>query len=140
MPPKANEETKSFRNDAGFTLLEILAVLVIMSILAVVAIPKYFDLQAQSQERAMKSALTEGVARVNGYFAQEILNGATPSSIVYDNTNLDTANIGSGEFTMGIVESGTGPSAIVTITVTAVTGEALDGAPPETIAVPRPGI
>lgn len=140
MSTKTDKKTKKHFNDAGFTLLEILAVLVILSILAVVAVPKYFDLQAKSQERAMKAALTEGVARVNGYFAQQILNGQTPDSIVYSNITLDTANVSSGEFTMDITESGTGPTAIVTVTVSAVAGGPLAGAVDESIDLPRPGI
>ena len=34
------------KNEEGFTLVEIIAVLVILGILAAVAIPKYFDLQS----------------------------------------------------------------------------------------------
>ena len=39
------------RSDAGFTLIEIIAVLVLMGILAAVATPKFFDLGAGSKRR-----------------------------------------------------------------------------------------
>ncbi len=85
-------------DESGFTLLEIIAVLVILSIMAVVAVPKYFDLQEQAREKAMKTALAEALGRVNGYFAQEVLSGRTPGQIDYTIANLG-ADIGDFELT-----------------------------------------
>jgi prepilin-type N-terminal cleavage/methylation domain-containing protein len=86
-------------DNAGFTLLEIIAVIVIMSILAVVAVPRYFDLQTQARERAMATGLAEGIGRVNSYFAQQILSGTRPESIVYSEETLGT-NL--GDFTLRV--------------------------------------
>ncbi|MEA3279599.1 MAG: prepilin-type N-terminal cleavage/methylation domain-containing protein, partial [Thermodesulfobacteriota bacterium] len=47
------------KNEKGFTLIEIIAVLVIMGILAAVAIPKFFDLQTKAREKAVYTALSE---------------------------------------------------------------------------------
>ncbi|MFZ1983255.1 MAG: prepilin-type N-terminal cleavage/methylation domain-containing protein, partial [Desulfatitalea sp.] len=75
-------------DNAGFTLLEIIAVIVILSILAVVAVPRYFDLQAQARNKAMQTAMAEGMGRINGFFAQQLLSGSTPGQINYDNPAL----------------------------------------------------
>ena len=85
-----NRSTRTALDQAGFTLLEIIAVLVIMSILAVVAVPKYFDLQNQAREKAMGTGIAEAVGRLNGHFAQNILSNVPPASIVYTPATLGT--------------------------------------------------
>lgn len=52
----------NFRRDNGFTLLEIIAVLVILSILAAIAVPKYISLD----ESAKQKAIDAGIAELNG--------------------------------------------------------------------------
>jgi prepilin-type N-terminal cleavage/methylation domain-containing protein len=50
------------RKNEGFTLVEVIAVLVILGILAAVAVPKYIDLQQNAQIKALDA----GVSELNG--------------------------------------------------------------------------
>ena len=45
------------RNQRGFTLIELVIIIVILGILAAVAIPKYQDLSGEAKEAAARSAL-----------------------------------------------------------------------------------
>ena len=134
-----NRSTRTALDQAGFTLLEIIAVLVIMSILAVVAVPKYFDLQNQAREKAMGTGIAEAVGRVNGYFAQQVLANNPPDSIVYSTENLE-ADL--GDFTLaasGDGVSAAGTDARIILTITGNAGTPVAGLV-TTISVPRPGL
>lgn len=48
-----------FRNQYGFTLVEIIAVLVMLAILSSMAVPRFIDLEAHVKQRAIDSAILE---------------------------------------------------------------------------------
>jgi len=66
-------KTLTKKNQKGFTLIEIIAVLVILGILAAVAIPKYLDMREDSVKNAAKGAVSELNARERLSLAQHKL-------------------------------------------------------------------
>lgn len=65
-------------NKRGFTLIELIMIIVILGILAAVAIPKYYDLQSDAKTAAEKGVVGGVRSGIHTYFAQ---NKAYPASL-----------------------------------------------------------
>ncbi len=61
----------------GFTLIEIVAILILIGILMAVAASKYFDMRDEAQKRAALATVAEAQSRINSVFAEKILSGET---------------------------------------------------------------
>lgn len=69
-------------NQKGFTLIEIIAVLVILGILAAVAVPKYIDMAGEAKKAAAKGQVAEMKSVLNLAYAKLTLknNGTAPTT------------------------------------------------------------
>jgi len=109
------------RGQAGFTLIEIIAVLVILGILAVVAIPKYLDMQKQAAVNAVQGGLAALVSQVSMDYAAAIMASPSLASTWtgITGTGTDATNTGSlrtiGDFAGSYAVNG----GVATVTITA---------------------
>jgi len=122
-----NHHKRIMNNQKGFTLIEIIAVLILLGILAAVAVPKYVDLQQDAKNKAAEGAVAEGIAQVNQYAAKHILaNSTVPTTLA----QLITAGLvdpyAVGDFSIDFVQAAAGDP--ITVNATGIAGTAVDGA------------
>ncbi|WP_207679561.1 pilus assembly FimT family protein [Desulfonema magnum] len=104
---------KIIKNQKGFTLIEIIAVLVILGILAAVAVPKFMSLTETAKQKAVDGALSAGQSSVSMQYARlSLSNDAEP-----DMTTLAkyASNQVGGDFTFTFEASGT-TGILITVT------------------------
>ena len=91
---KYDKLQKTKAETAGFTLVEIVAVLVLLGILAAVAVPKFFDLSSDAEKKAAEAALMEAQVRINAGYSKAVYAGKSCEDAVDGVSSL--AKIGDG--------------------------------------------
>ena len=66
------------RNERGFTLIELILVIVVLAIMAAVAIPKFIDIRGDAKRAATQGALGGVRSAIGNYKATQIVKGLTP--------------------------------------------------------------
>jgi len=66
------------KSKKGFTLIELIMVIVLLGLLAVVAIPRYFDLQTNAQEAAEQGVVGGVRSGIYTLHASNLANNVTP--------------------------------------------------------------
>lgn len=99
------------RNQQGFTLIEIIAVLVILGILAAVAIPKYNNLQDQAAIKGAEGILAGAMSALSMQYSKALLDGGALPAADCSTTALSIT----GDYNVGCAGA---LDTSVTITVT----------------------
>jgi len=65
------------KNKQGFTLIELVIIIILLGVLAAIAIPRYVDLRDQAIRASAQATLDAGRAAVQLDFADQVLNVGT---------------------------------------------------------------
>jgi len=80
------------RNQKGFTLIELIMVIVILGILAAVVVPKFFDFTTDAHKANVESVIGTLKSGLEIYAADQIVTNGYKKYIATDNLSFTTGN------------------------------------------------
>jgi type IV pilus assembly protein PilE len=123
------------RPNSGFTLVELVIAMVIVSILAAIAIPSYSTYILKSHRTEAKTALLDIASLEERYFSTNNTYTQTPSDLGYSGAAGTAFNVGSGYYTVLVSKTDAtapttaipgGTPATYTMTATAINNQVND--------------
>ena len=77
------------RNEKGFTLIELVMIIIILGILAAIAVPRYVDLQQEARTSVLDASV--GAVKSSAIIQYARTRNANTFSTIWGNTDLDSA-------------------------------------------------
>ncbi|MBP8695378.1 MAG: type II secretion system protein [Syntrophobacterales bacterium] len=92
------------RSQGGFTLIELIAVLVIIGVISAVAAPKFMGLKAEAENRAAMQAVAEAKNRLTNQYAIRLM---TPEADANDlNGIIASVSTDAGDYRLSFAVAG----------------------------------